>query len=438
MNLKITIAGLAFFLIICGWPLSIRADNGNYQNYLVGDRAAGMGGAVTASTNDLDACYYNPAGLANVIGSRIALSVSLYGIYRIRVKDGLGPNESYKCRAFESIPSTFGSILKVSDTLALAFAVFTPDEVNFNTQQSFERLPYQPGIVRSDYYANNIDDATSWIGPSLGFKASPRLSIGCGVYLVYRTVNSSQDWTYLYTKQDGNEIVKVGARQYRYEYSNYSLMGLAGAQYSVTDNISLGLTIFSPTLNLAGKGSVFYGASLEDPDQSYLYSANDMRSNNRVPTKIVFGAAYIRRGGFTVEADLSYHFPTSYTELRGQDIWSSEEIRMDIKREAVVNLNLGGEYYIVENYPLRAGVFTNLSSSSSLDPEKPQVNGEKTDMYGISASIGNESEHTTINFGVNYVWGKGKILGFDEDFQPLEVSARESYLFVFISSAYIF
>jgi len=172
-----------FFLIICGWPLSIRADNGNYQNYLVGDRAAGMGGAVTASTNDLDACYYNPSGLANVTGSRIALSVSLYGIYRIRVKDGLGPNESYKCRAFESIPSTFGSILKVSDTLALAFAVFTPDEVNFHTQQSFERLPYQPGIVRSDYYANNIDDSTNWIGPSLGFKASPRLSIGCGFIL---------------------------------------------------------------------------------------------------------------------------------------------------------------------------------------------------------------------------------------------------------------
>jgi len=81
MNFKITMAGLASFFLICGCPFSIRADNGNYQNYLVGDRAAGMGGAVTASTNNLDACYYNPSGLANVTGSRISLSVSLYGIY---------------------------------------------------------------------------------------------------------------------------------------------------------------------------------------------------------------------------------------------------------------------------------------------------------------------------------------------------------------------
>jgi Outer membrane protein transport protein (OMPP1/FadL/TodX) len=438
MKLKITITGVLSSLLISGYLFYARADNGNYQNYLVGDRAAGMGGAVAASTNDLDACYYNPAGLANVTGSRIALSVSLYGIYRIRVEDGLGPDQSYKSRAFESIPSTFGSILKVTDSLALAFSVFTPDEIDYNTQQSFEMQPYQPGIVRSDYYANTIDDSTTWIGPSLGFKAGERLSLGCGVYLVYRSVNASQDWTYLYTTQDGNEVVRVAARQYRYEYTDYSLLGMVGAQYLLTDNISLGLSIYTPTLHLSGDGSLFYGISLDDPDQDTLVSAKNMESNNKIPTKIILGAAYRQPGNFTVEADLSYHFPTSYTELQGKDNWSSEEIQLENEREPVVNLNLGGEYYVVEHYPLRAGFFTNLSSSPAVDPEVEGIGQEKIDMYGFSASVGNESEHTTINLGVNYVWGKGNTLGFDEDFKSVEVPSRESYLFVFLSSAYIF
>jgi|GEM_PF-843590 len=438
MKLKITITGVLSLLLIFGCPFYAWADNGNYQNYLVGDRAAGMGGAVAASTNDLDACYYNPAGLANVTGSRIALSVSLYGLYRLKIEDGLGPDQSYKSRAFESIPSTFGSILKVSDSLSLAFAVFTPDEINYNTQQSFEMQPYEPGIVRSDYYANTIDDATTWIGPSMGFKAGERLSFGCGIYLVHRDVNSSQNWTYLYTTQPGNEVVKVAARQYRYEYSDFSLLGMAGAQYSPVEDISLGLSIFTPTVHLTGDGSLFYGRSLNDPEHDYLVSAKNMESNNKIPTKIILGAAYSKAGNFTVEADLSYHFPTSYTELEGADSWSLEEIQMDTTREPVVNLNLGGEYYVMERYPLRAGFFTNLSSSPSVDPEDEGTGREQVDMYGISASVGNESEHTTINIGINYVWGNGHTLGLDEDFQSVEVPARESYLFVFLSSAYIF
>ncbi len=438
MKLKVVITGIVSFLPLISLSFSLFADNGNYQDFLVGDRAAGMGGAVAASTNDLDACYYNPGGLANVTGSRIALSVSLYGIYRLSVADGLGPHESYHSREFESIPSTFGSILKASDTLALAFAVFTPDEITYNTQQSFEKQPYLPGLYRSDYYASSLDDATTWIGPSLGFKAGDRISLGCGIYLVYRSLNNNQNWTYLYTTGDGQEVVRVGSRQYRYNYTNYGLLGVFGAQYALTDNVSLGLTVYTPTVNLTGEGSLFYGVSLGDPEEDTLVTADNMTSKNQVPTEIIASAAYRKPKQFTIGVDLSYHLPTSYTELQGRDTWSGEEIRIETRREPVVNLNLGGEYYVVKNYPLRAGFFTNLSSSPPVDAEDPRVGKENIDMYGVSASVGNESEHTTINVGVNYVWGKGRTLGIGDNFQPVDVAARESYLFLFLSSAYIF
>ncbi len=59
-------------------------------------------------------------------------------------------------------------------------------------------------------------------------------------------------------------------------------------------------------------------------------------------------------------------------------------------------------------------------------------------MYGVSFSVGNESEHTTISVGVNYVWGKGKAVGIGQDFQSTVVDQPESHLFLFLSSAYIF
>ena len=42
------------------------ADDGHYQNFLVGERAAGMGGAFTAIANDPSGTYYNPAGLVDI------------------------------------------------------------------------------------------------------------------------------------------------------------------------------------------------------------------------------------------------------------------------------------------------------------------------------------------------------------------------------------
>jgi len=57
----------------------VLADDMNYQNYIVGDRAPGMGGAVAASADSVDAAYYNPSGLARSPGNQLSVSANLYG-----------------------------------------------------------------------------------------------------------------------------------------------------------------------------------------------------------------------------------------------------------------------------------------------------------------------------------------------------------------------
>ena len=54
---------LRFFIVI---PVtSLGADN-NYRDFLVGGRAIGLGGAFTATANDVTSLLYNPAGLSFV------------------------------------------------------------------------------------------------------------------------------------------------------------------------------------------------------------------------------------------------------------------------------------------------------------------------------------------------------------------------------------
>ncbi len=430
----------AAVVILLAWSgfAGVVADDTNYRNFLVGDRAAGMGGAVTASTADLDAAYYNPAGLAAVAGSRISLSVSLYGIQKYRVADGLGPGEHLKAAQFETIPSTFGSILNISENLSLAFAVFVPDSLDINVRESFRRRPDAPGLERSDYYSASFDDSSTWLGPSLGWRAGRRLRIGAGGYLVYRSLDTKQDWAYLYTAGGTREVSRVQARVHNLDFSNYSLLGILGAQYDLSETVVLGLAVQTPSLDIYGSGNLLYAVSLGSPETDLLVESAGMKSRNRLPARFTAGAAWRESGRFALEGNLSYHLPISYNQLSGEEYWTGEPFSLRLERKAVINLNLGGEYYVAERYPLRAGVFTNLSSSPGVDEEKLAESRDKVDMYGVSLSVGSESEHTAFSIGVNYVWGKGKTVGFTEDFQPAAVDQREAHLFVFLSSAYIF
>ncbi len=420
-------------LVICS-PI-LYGDDGNYQNYIVGERAAGMGGAVTASCQALEAAYFNPSGLGFVEASRLSLSASLYGWYRADVKEGLGSGENYSANEFESIPSTFGSILNLSEEFTVAFSAFVPDQINYNLQETFERRPGGiPGIFKSDYYSQTLDDQQMWIGPSLGWRIDERLSIGGSVFLVYRTLVNKQQWTYLLTSGPDNEITSVSARIYNIDYSNYGLLGVFGAQYVLGDHILLGLSLQTPSLNLTGDGELLYTVS--HTDEETVVHADDMKSRYKLPTKVTIGAAWRKEGTCLLEADLSYHFPTSYNALSGDDVWTGEPITTTVRRKPVINVNLGGEYYVIEDYPVRLGFFTNLSSAPT--PEPAHGGTEKVDMYGLTASVGNEAEHTTINLGVNYVWGSGSTLGIGDDFSPKTVHVHESYIFIFLASTYIF
>ena len=411
----------AFLLLAAVAALSAgtaAASDGNYQNFIVGERAAGMGGAVTASASSVDACYYNPAGLALTPASTISLSASLYGFSRFSADDGWYPGENIDIDSFVTIPSTFGSIWKVNDDLSLALSAFIPDRSASNDLEAF--------TDDNHYFKYNLDDQTLWLGPSLGCRLGPNLTAGISLFGIYRSYSWFRDWLFGDSGLSASESIK---------YNDLSLAAVLGIRYELDETWALGLSVQTPSVHVTGDGEYLIKrvSSTGILEGSYV---DDADTENKLPTRVTAGVSCRPAERWGLGLDLAYHFPTSFNRFEGYDqfgtFWT-----YPLRREGTVDVNLGGEYYVVDHYPLRLGFFTSRSSAPDTEVETSYYPAQ-IDKYGITLSAGRETDHTTINAGLNYVWGSGDYVGWSSPSQADVVNADESYLYLFLASSYIF
>ncbi len=391
----------------------------NYQNYLVGDRASGMGGAVVASADSVDACYYNPAGLTRLEGNTISLSGSLYGRQSYRAEDALYAGEDFKYDSFVTIPTTVGGLWKISDRNALAFAVFMPDRMSSSEMSAFSENMH--------IYNYNSEDQTLWLGPSAGWAVNPEFSIGAGVFAVYRSNNE-----YLSILYRDEEAGYARGQSFK----DWGVLANFGMQYQAMEKLRLGATIQTPSLHVWGEGS--YQENLVTSVETENIYAENMDTDNRVPAQISVGAAWSEPRVYTLELDVSYYFSQDYDLLAWGD--GAERLELKVSHDDVINVNAGVEYYYREIYPLRAGFFTDFSASPGVDSED-QNTSPRLDAYGISASVGKKLEHISLNLGVIYVFGSGRSLGWrdlGEGMNLAPTTARVNNVYLVVNTSYMF
>ena len=104
-----------------------QAISGRYRDYVIGDRASGMGGAAIAVAQSVDAVYYNPAGLTDTKRDSLSLSANLYGFESYRQRNAMYPGEDASSSSFVAIPTAVGGVSRFSDEWVGGFGVFTPD-----------------------------------------------------------------------------------------------------------------------------------------------------------------------------------------------------------------------------------------------------------------------------------------------------------------------
>src|SRR5262245_66460267 len=104
--------GFAVLLVLAGAAARAQGIESNYRPYIVGSRAAGMGGAFTALADDGSGPYYNPGGLAFVRRSQVALSASVYGVVSGTNTDALGDGHDFTFRDLNIFPVSTSVVWK--------------------------------------------------------------------------------------------------------------------------------------------------------------------------------------------------------------------------------------------------------------------------------------------------------------------------------------
>ena len=367
------------------WAAAARGGDSRYQTYIVGERIGGMGGAGVALGQGVDACRYNPAGLSESERSSVSLTANLYGIQKRKTERGLLEEDDLESDSFVTIPSLVGGVKRLSEEWVAGFSIVQPEKETLGelTRKKSNRL-----------YSYLADSQSIWAGPSVAWGKGEGWSFGASLFGIYRTesvlmmVASEPD---KFMAGEGVDAKSVDA----------VLAG--GVRWRGGNGWRAGATVQTPSVHLYD--SAEYGMGMAVGDVIWTRHSDDVELENRQPVQVAVGVGFEREREWAVGVDATWRNKLSFAASEEKQADGTSE-RDWVRRQATVDLNAGAEYFVAGQYPVRAGFYTGFSSVPDVTKEG-ESQTEDIDAYGVTFSVGRETEQSSMNLGVNYVWGKG-------------------------------
>lgn len=385
---------LALFIavILSLLPFSAGANYGNYNSIIIGDHAAGMGGAYTAMHEDASAiAWYNPAGLALLKGQAFAASVGIYKKFDTvydqnadLIQGSLRANQGF----FRPVPASTGNVIRFKDFLeewTMGMSIVVP---------SFESFKGEIYNQNNNLSTFSLSDESLWVGGAMAKKISETEAFGFTLYYTARSVSKSVVDRYYVNATDSTIYNEEKA------YTQNALVLLLGYHKKLSEYLKWGLSFRFPGAHLAGKGS--YQDTLIVNGAMTSHSPDQMPSFARIPGRLSLGLAYDEPDFFTIAMDWNF-----YSDMNYMDIESSE-FGERIRHKPIFNISIGGEYHYRPWLKFRAGFFTNFSAHP--DPDKNEVHGQgdRTDQLGFSANLALTRGNIQYTFGGYYTGGNGR------------------------------
>lgn len=444
-----------FGLVVFVFPILGHADDTHYQDYIIGGRAIGLGGAYVSLSDDPSGLYYNPAGLADVNRSSLQLSTSLYGFEQgtIKARPTLPvPGAEKLSISFADlivVPASAGFVqsfgAKGNDGLprqSYGFSVFVPSYRGFAAADGDQAHSYQ----------RRVTDRELWSGTGYGRKFGQHLRLGISGFYVLRTLTDREEYSAQVALSDGNSKFQTVTNDIGIVSGNLVL--IAGAKYILDDHWAFGASVQVPSVQIHAFNNLHFSRGDADPSAEGGAHANfqrlnitDARSQMRFGTTVRIGANYQKKYRYTLSMDMSVHGPVSYNIIHVADEYRNRlPFDPHIERKTVVNFNLGGEYLIVREVSVAGGFFTDFSSAPAIAAHPKGDQPPNVNLLGLALSLGYFGEHTLSRLGVVYSFGQGhdvipeggtdiqRLLAKNPTFSRVEYF--QSFFYVFLSSSF--
>lgn len=430
MKVKAGVSAAILFLLITA--TSSFSDEYHYQNNPIGDRSAGMGGAYIGVAEDANAPWYNAAGLG--LASQLMFNVTATFYNReSMVYKGYYSGNDLGGSSINTFAPTVGYVIPTDEYGAFGLSILVTDYSDFCFSQSYN-LPGEQtasGYSSSDLFKKQQLSRQIYVGPSWGINVLGPLSIGTSLFALYAERRTQVEYSYtIDTSADGiytsppDQYANLNVSE---NSATVSLLARLDFLYEISRDYRLGLTISSPTFYHTGN-TVLMGRVIDipsddsdaDPTLSEFRYSN-IKTSRKLPLSFGLGFGARPTDGLLLDLDVHYHLPLSYTAIESKDYSASER---DL--DSVININVGGEYWITPMYAARLGFFTDFSSAKPLEQfnnDKYQTDAnhltevsnqpDRIDYYGLTAALAMKIFDTISSLGIYYKYGTGEAVGFD-------------------------
>ena len=364
---------LAFLLAGPLWPDSYHNIQGFY-----GGRAASLGGAYAAVSDDPTGAYYNPAGLGFMNRDYVTVSASNYRSTSKTYQNVFGPGQGY-VRASESYLPNFLGAFSRGEKSTLGFSVVSQGLDNFDQG---DQLSYPLGLPSVSGYRNEYteDNTHVLLGPGWGMRLKGGLAIGASLYYLYDS-----------TRVTTSQLIQFRTGTYRRVSveDRRRTMGfepVIGMQYELGQHVIVGAslrqTLVTSESRAQSGADVPVGAGSADAVSLALNT--DVRSasvrsgsviigsplRGTIPetTEARVGAAWIPGRRTLVTADViwtgGYSLKQDRTQidLTNRITYLNDVNVAELHREPTMNVAAGVEQYLSDRLFVAAGFFTNKSN----------------------------------------------------------------------------
>jgi long-chain fatty acid transport protein len=388
-----------------------------------GVAAMGMGMGFIGKADDLSAIYYNPAGLTQLKGTHIYLSMGAIapkatytrtGFSGEETKDDLIPVPLF------AVSTDLGGRLK---NVVLAFAVNVP----FGLRDEYDHS----GAQR--YITTNISLQDIYIGPYIGWQVTPNVSIGGGVQYVYSTAEVGSRVNYggaiyqLLLQQNPaladpalNENPNYDGVMEIKDATAHDIAGNVGVLLKLKENLRIGLSWRSGVnVDLEGDATLTIPAAVT---QLTGFQTLQTKVKTSVSLAQVFGAgvAYQPTEKLTIISDLNW-INWSVFEDYDFDFTVNTPYLPDKPQprdwEDTFAFRLGAEYWLTDQYAVRAGYAFDQSPipDKSLGPELPTG-----DRHNLTLGFGYKRNNLSIDLAYAHLFIKDRtVTSSIRDPQPL-------------------
>jgi hypothetical protein len=375
-----------------GWLVFLFAPSlyaqANYESALIGGRSSLMGGTGVAAGVDSAAPLQNPATIIGIEGTSFVFSTFFLQLTQRKFTADL-PNVADIERGSTNLNQTDVRVLPNSTCLFFdlykvpgqarghhkaSICVAEPESQSFTlgTTAVGESIAGRSGLQQrflSQTFSKKVY-AASW-----AFALSEQFSLGVSPMLETVSFKDEEAIATVSTEQSIDQAVgspgKNATNIVVRNADSYALSALVGARYRPSTNLSLGVSVLTPSLSIAGsyRATRSYEATATD-DETYAEERGSARFT--YPLRIALGVAgRVGRLGFEVDGfihtgrgDFAVIDATRTSVGLGDGIITevgTDPVHYQEAVRPVANFGLGLEYTLSKTWSLLAGALTDFS-----------------------------------------------------------------------------